>query len=203
MVKKIALIVSLLLIPILSAHSQTPQPDSGQDPSADLQELRVRLAAHKGDIEEMDKRRVVRALVGFNRVSFFFDNGRPRGMAYDALMDLQKFLNQKLHPNDTTGKQKIHVVLVPTTSARVANDLLNGNGDMVAVPIYVTESRQKLVDFVPMASSQHDVVVSGPDAPPWRAWKTYLVRRSAFPRSPWLGKDSPNQTRSFRQPRNH
>ena len=166
MTKKLGLLMGLLLIPMLSVRSQTPAQDAEQGQSADLKDLPVRLAPHKGDIEEMDKRRVVRALVSFNKVGFFFDNGRPRGMGYDALMDLQKFLNRKLHPNDTTGKEKIHVVLVPSTSARIANDLLNGNGDIVAAPVYITEARKKLADFVPVASSQHDVVVSGPDAPP-------------------------------------
>jgi len=166
MTKKLPLLIALLLVPTLSARAQATPQDTGQEQNPELQDLQVRVVPHKGDIDEMDKRRVVRALVSFNRVSFFFDNGRPRGMAYDALMDLQKFLNRKLHPNDTTGKDKIHVVLVPTTSARVANDLLNGNGDIIAVPIYITEARKKLADFVPVASSQHDVVVSGPDAPP-------------------------------------
>jgi len=166
MTKKLALLIALLLVPTLSPRSQTPAPDAGQGPNGDLQDLEVRLAPHKGDIDEMEKRRVVRALVSFNRVGFFYDNGRPRGMNYDALMDLQKFLNKKLRPNDATGKQKIHVVLVPTTSARLANDLLNGNGDILAAPLYITEARKKLADFIPVASSQHDVVVSGPDAPP-------------------------------------
>jgi membrane-bound lytic murein transglycosylase MltF len=131
-----------------------------------LQDLQVRLAPHKGDIDEMDKRRMVRALVSFNKTGFFFDKGRPRGMTYDALLDFEKFLNRKLHPKDRTGKEKIEVVLVPTTAASAASDLLNGNGDIVAVAVYITESRKRVVDFIPVSSSQHDVVVAGPDAPP-------------------------------------
>jgi len=88
----------------------------------------------------MDKRRVVRGLVTFNRASFFFDNGRFRGMTYDALMDFEKFLNRKLHPNDRTGKEKTHVVLVPTTFSNGGSDLLNGNGDLIAAAIYITEA---------------------------------------------------------------
>ncbi len=38
------------------------------------------MAPRTGDIDEMDKRRVVRALVSFNKTTFFFDNERPRGM---------------------------------------------------------------------------------------------------------------------------
>ena len=94
-----------------------PAQGSKQDQNADLRDLQVRLTPHKGDIDEMDKRRMVRALVSFNKVSFFFDNGRPRGMAYDALLDFETFLNRKLHPMDRTHKEKIEVVLVPTTAA--------------------------------------------------------------------------------------
>ena len=146
--------------------AQTAAQGSGQDQTEDLQDLQVRLTPHKGDIDEMDKLREVRALVSFNKAGFFFDKGRPRGMTYDALLDFETFLNRKLHPKDRTGKEKIHVVLVPTTAAKVASDLLNGNGDIVAVAVYITESRKKVADFIPVWSSQHDVVVAGPDAPP-------------------------------------
>ena len=145
---------------------QTPAQSSAQDQNTDLQDLQIRLAPHEGDIDEMEKRRTVRALVCFNKTGFFFDKGRPRGMTYDALRDFETFLNRKLHPKDRTGKEKIQVVLVPTTTASVASDLLNGNGDIIAVAIYITEARKKVVDFIPVWSSQHDVVVAGPDAPP-------------------------------------
>ena len=138
-----------------AAHVQT----------ADLENLEVRLAPHTGDIDEMDKRRVVRALVSFNKTTFFFDGERPRGMTYDALVEFEKFLNRKLHPNDRTGKEKIHVVLVPTTPSKVASDLQNGFGDIVAMAVYITEERKKIADFVPLASSRHDVIVSGASAP--------------------------------------
>jgi membrane-bound lytic murein transglycosylase MltF len=149
-----------------ASPEQTLTQDSGRDQSEDLKDLQVRLAPHKGDIDEMDKRRVVRALVVFSKSGFFFDNGRPRGMNYDALADFEKFLNLKLHPKDRIGKEKINVVLVPTTPARVGSDLLDGSGDILAVDVYITEARKKVLDFVPVSSSQHDVVVAGPDAPP-------------------------------------
>jgi membrane-bound lytic murein transglycosylase MltF len=147
------------------ASEQTPAQSSGHDQNSNLEDLEVRLVPHNGDIEEMDKYRMVRALVSFNKSGFFFDNGRPRGMTYDALLDFEKFLNRKLHPNDQTGKQRIQVVLVPTTAASVASDLLSGKGDIIARAIYITESRKRVVDFIPVSSSQHDVVVAGPKAP--------------------------------------
>ena len=166
MSKKLAPVISLLLASVLPAFPQTSVQGSAQDQNADLQDLVVRASPHKGDLDEMDQRRVVRALVTFNRASFFFDNGRPRGMTYDALVDFEKFLNRKLHPKDTTGKEKINVVLIPTTFGKAAADLQNGNGDLIAAAVYITEERKKIFDFVPLASSMHDVVVAGPDAPP-------------------------------------
>ena len=155
-----------LIATVLAAGGQTAPQSAVQESTAERQDLEVRISPHKGDLDEMDRRRVVRALVTFNRASFFFDNGRPRGMTYDALMEFEKFLNRKLHPNDTTRKEKIHVVLVPTTIAKMASDLQNGNGDVIAAAVYITEARKKVVDFVPLASSVRDVVVAGPDSPP-------------------------------------
>jgi membrane-bound lytic murein transglycosylase MltF len=164
--KKLAPVISLLIASALPAFPRTSGQGSAQDQNADLQDLVVRASPHKGDLDEMDQRRVVRALVPFNRASFFFDNGRPRGMTYDALVDFEKFLNRKLHPRDTTGKEKINVVLIPTTFAQAAADLQNGNGDLIAAAVYITEARKKIFDFIPLASSMHDVVVAGPGAPP-------------------------------------
>jgi len=170
MSKRLAPVLGLLAALALPGFSKNPAPDAAQDTAqdqnADLQDLVARTPPHKGDLDEMDKRRVVRALVTFNRASYFFDNGRPRGMTYDALMEFEKFLNRKLHPKDTTGKEKISVVLVPTTFATAAADLRDGKGDLVAAGIYITEARKKTFDFVTLASSMHDVVVAGPDAPP-------------------------------------
>jgi hypothetical protein len=53
---------------------------AAQVQTADLKNLEVRMAPRTGDIDEMDKRRVVRALVSFNKTTLFFDNERPRGM---------------------------------------------------------------------------------------------------------------------------
>ena len=144
MSKKFAPVICLLLASALPAFPQTSVQGSAQDQSTDLEDLVVRTSAHKGDLDEMDQRRVVRALVTFNRASFFFDNGRPRGMTYDWLVDFEKFLNRKLHPKDTTGKEKINVVLIPTTFGKAAADLQNGNGDLVAAYVYITEERKKL-----------------------------------------------------------
>ena len=121
MSKKLAPVITLLLASVLPVFPQTSVQGSAQNQNAGLQDPVIRTSPHKGDLDEMDQRRVVRALVTFNRASFFFDNGRPRGMTYDALVDFEKFLNRELHPKDTTGKEKKSTLcLIPTTFGKAA-----------------------------------------------------------------------------------
>ena len=75
-------------------------------------------------------------------------------------------------------------VIVPTTPSKVASDLLNGYGDVMASATYITEDRKKIADFVPVASSKHDVIVSGRSVPVLASLddlsgkEVYLVRES-------------------------
>ncbi len=70
--KWLARAISLLFVCMPSTSwSQTPSQDAAQDQNADLQDLQARVAPHTGDLDEMDKRRLVRALVSFNKTSFF------------------------------------------------------------------------------------------------------------------------------------
>jgi membrane-bound lytic murein transglycosylase MltF len=168
-------------------NRNTNSTEAVRDASAapqNLETLDVRMPPQKGDIDEMDKRRQLRALVSLNKTTFFFDNGRPRGMTYDALVEFENFINHKLHSNDRTGKEKIHVVILPTTPSTVTSDLLNGYGDVMASATYITEDRKKIADFVPVASSKHDVIVSGRCVPVLASLddlsgkEVYLVRES-------------------------
>ena len=168
-------------------NRNTNSTEAVRDASAapqNLETLDVRMPPQKGDIDEMDKRRQLRALVSLNKTTFFFDNGRPRGMTYDALVEFENFINNKLHSNDRTGKEKIHVVILPTTPSTVTSDLLNGYGDVMASATHITEDRKKIADFVPVASSKHDVIVSGRCVPVLASLddlsgkEVYLVRES-------------------------
>jgi membrane-bound lytic murein transglycosylase MltF len=124
------------------------------------------LGLHKGDLDDMQKRRVIRALVLYNKTNYFIDiKGQPRGMSYEALLEFERFVNRKLSPSDRTGKNKILVVLIPVNPARAERDLLDGKGDILAGPVYMTEDRMKKADFIQPGGSRQDVVVSGPAAP--------------------------------------
>ena len=44
--------------------------------------------------------------------------------------------------------------LCPRPPSKVASDLLNGYGDIIAAAIYITEDRKKIADFVPAGEQQ-------------------------------------------------
>jgi hypothetical protein len=62
-----------------------------------------------GDLDEMVKARVIRALVIIDPIGFLYLSGRPHGIQYESLEEFEKFANQKLN----TGKLPVRVVLLP------------------------------------------------------------------------------------------
>ncbi len=152
-----------------SVSGQQPTLPAAKQPAktgeAALAEADGPLGLHTGDLDGMQQRRMIRVSVLLNKTHYFIDSlGQPRGISYDALMEFERFVNRKLNPTDKIGKNKIMVILIPTTPTSMEKDLQSGKSDIVAAPIYITEDRKKRVNFVQVASSQ-DVVVSGPTAP--------------------------------------
>ncbi|MCD6292402.1 MAG: lytic transglycosylase F [Deltaproteobacteria bacterium] len=114
-----------------------------------------------GDFDQMNKRHVIRALVVYNDMLYFFDHGRTRGASYEAMKLFEKFINKKLKK----GTVKIRVVFIPTTRDRLLPDLIAGRGDLAAANLTITPERLKLVDFSdPFAKQVKEVVVTGPKA---------------------------------------
>jgi membrane-bound lytic murein transglycosylase MltF len=115
-----------------------------------------------GDLDEMVKRRVIRAGVTFNRTHYFIDKGQQRGIAYESLMNFEEALNTQLK----TGNLKVHVAIVPLGREALQSALLEGKVDVVAAQITVTPERQKIVDFSNATRTNvSEIVVTGPGAP--------------------------------------
>jgi len=116
-----------------------------------------------GDFDEMIKRRFIRVAVTFNRTHYFIDQGKERGLTYEALKSLEEDLNSDLK----TGLLKVHVVIVPMSRPQLQQALLDGKVDMVAAMVTVTPEREKLVAFsLPTRTHVSQIVVTGPGAPP-------------------------------------
>ena len=115
---------------------------------------------HTDDLDAMVKRRNIRALVLINPIGFFYDNGQPMGIMYDALSALQTYVNQKFK----TGALKIQVSFIPVRPEQVETALTQGAGDFVAYSLVVTPERQQQVAFtVPLQTNAQQVLVTGPN----------------------------------------
>ena len=114
---------------------------------------------YTGDLDAMVKRGNIRALVMTNPIGFFYDNGQPMGIMYDALEALQTYVNEKLQ----TRAIKVEVTFIPVRPDQVEAALIQGVGDVVAYPLVITPERKEKVAFtVPLDSDVKKVIVSGP-----------------------------------------
>lgn len=107
----------------------------------------------------MVKRGNIRALVLINPIGFFYDNGQPMGIKYDALRTLETYVNEKLK----TKSIKVAVTFIPVRPVQVEAALTQGVGDLVAYALVTTPQRKQEVAFtVPLEKNVEQVVVSGP-----------------------------------------
>jgi membrane-bound lytic murein transglycosylase MltF len=113
---------------------------------------------HTGDLDDMVKRRNIRALVILNPIGFFYDKGQPRGVMYETLEEFQKFVNQKLK----TGKLEVKVSFLPMRPDQIEAALEQGVGDLIATGIVVTPDREKRVAFsIPIQTDVSQIIVTG------------------------------------------
>ena len=106
----------------------------------------------------MVKRRNIRALVLYSRSGFFYVNGRPQGIYYEALRAFEQSMNQKLQ----TGKQPVQVTFIPVRPEQAEKALTQGVGDLIAYGLTVTPEREQRVAFsVPIETNVKQIVVTG------------------------------------------
>ena len=123
-------------------------------------QLPLNFSKHTGDLDEMVKRKNIRALVMLNPVAFFYDQGQPHGIMYETMEDFQRFANQKLK----LGNPGLKVTFLPVTPAQAEAALTSGMGDVIVNGIAITPERAKRVAFsTPIQTGVNQVIVSGPD----------------------------------------
>src|SRR5664279_3354094 len=149
--------LSVVLASVLLAYTQQSQPakeqTAVQSPDAGLP---VNFQRYTGDLDDMVKRGSIRTLVLYSRSSFFYVDGRPQGLNYEALRELEQFVNQKLHT-----RQKVQVVFIPVRPDQLESYLTEGIGDLVAYPVVVTAARQQQVAFsLPLETGVKQVLVT-------------------------------------------
>ena len=115
-----------------------------------------------GDFDEMVERKLIRVLVVHNKMFYFLDKGRHRGVHVDLFNEFDKFINTKLK----TDTNKIHLLILPVRRDQIFSFLAEGRADIAAANLTITEERLKTVDFSkPMLTGVKEVVVAGPGQP--------------------------------------
>jgi membrane-bound lytic murein transglycosylase MltF len=115
-----------------------------------------------GDFDGMAERRIIRVLVVYSKLGFFFDKGRTRGATYDLFMEFEKYINQK----QKTGIRKIKLVFLPVPRDYLVPWLIEGRGDIAAANLTITDERKKIVDFSdPLLTNVKEILITGPAAP--------------------------------------
>jgi membrane-bound lytic murein transglycosylase MltF len=152
--KRVLAIVGLLaaaltLVPGPAFAYAAPQTGPGSLP--------LNFERHTDDLDAMVKRRTIRALVLYSRSGFFYVNGRPQGIYYEALRAFEQSVNEKLH----SGKQPVQVTFIPVRPDQVEKALTEGVGDLIAYALTVTPQREQRVAFSPIETDVKQIVVTG------------------------------------------
>jgi membrane-bound lytic murein transglycosylase MltF len=113
-----------------------------------------------GDLDQMLKARNIRALVTINPISFFYSHGKPRGMLYEELEQLERVVNKKFK----TGRLRVRVKFIPMRPDELGPALSQGVGDFIAAGIVITPGRQKHYAFTtPIMTNVTQIIVTGPE----------------------------------------
>lgn len=135
-------------------HAAAPvtQPD-------DAELIRHATETWTGDFDAMSKRRVVRALVPFNRMMYWLDGAEQRGTAYEELKAFEDYINKK----QKNKALRIQVIFIPVARDQLIAGLVAGRGDIAVGNLTVTPERQRLVDFSsPFLTDVSEVVITAP-----------------------------------------
>ena len=124
--------------------------------------LPLKFARHTGDLDDMMKQRKIRALITINPISFFYVQGKPAGVAFEALQELERFVNEKYK----TGALKVSVTFIPLRPDQLEAALTEGLGDVIAQGVIITPAREQRVAFtIPIQRNVAQIVVTGKDVP--------------------------------------
>lgn len=178
-----------VLVDVKSVAKMTTQ--SPQGPSADKIVPPVELGFERlaqprlGDLDRMEKDRLIRVLTVYGLGRYFLDGGQEKGLVFDLFKKFEKATNKHLGK----GHLKLHVIFIPVSRDELIPALIEGRGDIVAAGLTITAERDKLIDFTNPASKKlSEVLVTGPSAPAVNniddlAGHTIYVRASSSYRS--------------------
>jgi membrane-bound lytic murein transglycosylase MltF len=149
-----------ILPPGIAASAAQEPPSANRPQIGAEQALGAPFGLHTDDLDAMVQRRNIRALVMINPIGFFYDNGQPMGIMYEALSALETYVNQKFN----TGALNIQVSFIPVRPDQAEAALTQGVGDFIAYSLVVTPQRQQQVAFtIPLETNAQQVLVTRPN----------------------------------------
>jgi membrane-bound lytic murein transglycosylase MltF len=105
----------------------------------------------------MLKERRIRALVVINPIGFFYSSGKPKGITYEMLQQLETYLNKK----QRTGKLDVKITFLPIRPDELGPALRDGIGDVIAQGVAITPARERNFSFTsPIKSGVTNIVVT-------------------------------------------
>jgi membrane-bound lytic murein transglycosylase MltF len=146
--------------------SQEPSADPADDPvengnlvSLGFERLRQQ---RTGDLDRMEKDRVIRVLTVYGLGRYFLDGAQEKGLTFETFRKFEQFMNERLGK----GHLKLHVIFLPVSRDELIPALLAGVGDIAAAGLTITAERDQLIDFTDPASRKiSEILVTGPSAP--------------------------------------
>ena len=133
---------------VLAGEKEAPDTDTLVVPE-------VIRAPFTGDLPQIRKRGILRALVSPSRTDFFLEGRRPNGILVELLAQYLKTLNKSVKK----GELRISVKYVIVPFNELIPALLDGRGDIVVANLTVTPEREAKVAFVRGKENRVDELV--------------------------------------------
>jgi len=96
-----------------------------------------------GDLDSLRKRRIIRALVSYNRTNFFITRKGNRGLEHDLLKAYENYLNR----GPLKKRYRTQIVFIPLPFKNILPNLAAGKGDIAAAGITILPIRKLRFDF--------------------------------------------------------
>lgn len=114
-----------------------------------------------GDLDTMQKSRIIRVLTVYSIGRYYVDNAVEKGLVKESSQRFEGFLNKRFKRKHV----RVHVVIIPVARNQLIPALLAGRGDIIMASMSITPERQELLDFsIPYSKPLSEILITGPSA---------------------------------------
>lgn len=110
-----------------------------------------------GDLDGMIERRMIRVVAPYGGYMYYFDDGEPRGAAWELTNRLETYLNEELGRRNV----RVFVVVIPLSRDLLIPAVMNGHADLIAADLTTTGMRRENLSFTrPLLKDVNEVIVT-------------------------------------------